>query len=267
MRLSFGGALTQQPVFEKNLFKLKHLQQKGYQITVFDGPNLCKWNGGRANIEVYLTPELLEWYNNNNIGVNLTFTNNVVDINDPVGNQLLEMISFNELNGVIVQNMELYWHIKIHYPYMPITHSFTSPTYTTQEYLEIEDLFDYLVPKIDLFFNSDFYTQVDLPKYELWVDEQCIGCEKIVYHYNKIAEINREFDKPYEEKGHDFCKSWNDCILPDYNRCNNSGLAYFNKETFDKLREIGYSNFKIPGRDFEPERFDKIIKDVYGFLK
>lgn len=267
MTLTFGGAITQIDNFKNNIFYIKHLQKMGYKITVFDGPNLCKWNGGRTNIEIYLTPEILQYYNDLNIGVNLTFTNNIIDVNDKIGNDLLEMISNNPLNGVILQDEGLRKHIKELYPDMPLTFSFTADAECTEDYLKIEKDYDFLVPRIHLFFDPDFYNRVDLKKYELWVDEQCIHCEKIFYHYNQINELNRKYNNPYKEKGDDFCKAWNDCILPDYNRSNTVGIRYFNKETFKRLRDIGYENFKIPGRDFEPERFNQIIKDVYDFLK
>lgn len=267
MRISFGGAVTQIDVFKKNLFKLKHLIQKGFKIYVFDGTDLCKWNGGRVNTQIFLTEEILDFYNSNGIGVNLTFTNNIIDVSDKTGNKLLKMISKNPLNGVIVANKLLRDYIKMVYPNMEITYSFTTDVSKTEEYLELEDDYDYIVPKIDLFFDENFYSVVDLPKYELWVDEQCIGCEKIAYHYNIISEINRKYDIPYVMKGAEYCKAWNDCILQDYNHCNNKDLNYFNKETIDKLLKIGYSNFKIPGRDFQHDRFDDIIGQTYNFFK
>lgn len=267
MRITFGGAITQMHNFKKNLFKIKHLQKKGFEISVFDGPDLCKWNGGRVNEDITLTDEIIDFYNSNNIGVNLTFTNNIIDINDEIGNKLLKQISKSNLNGVILVNMKLYNHIKSNYPNLKLTHSFTSYNYTLNDYKKIENDFDYIVPKTHLYFLSYFYNHIDIKKYELWVDEQCINCEKINYHYDTISEINRKYSKPYDEKGSEFCKSWNDCILPDYNNKNNYNLKYFNKETIDKLKKIGYCNFKIPGRDFDSERFDKIIKDVYDFFK
>lgn len=267
MTITFGGAVSQFEVFKKNLFKLKMLQKNGICITVFDGINLCKWNGGRVNKELYLTDEILEFYNSNNIGINLTFTNNIIDTSDEIGNKLLKMISKNNINGVIIANNNLKEYIKFNFPNLKTTYSFTTEVEKIEEYIQLEKDYDFLVPKVHLFFDKEFYTKVDLKKYELWVDEQCINCEKIAYHYNIISEINRTYNKPYIEKGEAFCKSWNDCILSDYNDCNTKGLSYFNKITIDKLISIGYQNFKIPGRDFPPERFNDIINQTYDFFK
>lgn len=266
MMLSFGGAITQFDVFKKNLFGLKRLQRTGIKLTVFDGPNLCPWNGGRVNKEITLTEDMLNFYNKNDIGVNLTFSNNIIDTTNRIGNKLLDLISHNSLNGVILSDDGLRKYIRTNYSEMELTYSFTSDTHTTDEYLEIEPLYDYLVPKIHLFFDEDFYTRVDLSKYELWVDEQCIGCEKIVYHYNMISEINRTHRNPYITMGDEYCKMWNDCILPDYNKCKTDGLDYYNKDTIDKLIDIGYVNFKIPGRDFGSDRFDDLLNNTFGMF-
>ena len=58
-------------------------------IVVYDGINNCSWNGGRINRDIYWKQSYIDFYYNRNISIALTFTNHNIDLNDSIGNNLL----------------------------------------------------------------------------------------------------------------------------------------------------------------------------------
>lgn len=266
MRIKLAGAVSQFNTIKKMFPYLKSLQTKGYKIDVYDGTDLCKWNGGRVNTDIKLTLEILDFYNSNDIGVFLTFSNYKIDLTDETGNRLLKMLD-NPLNGVIIMDESLRQYVKLNYPNLQVTYSFTGTAQTVNDYKELQDKYNFIVPRIELFFNDDFIKQIDLSKCELWLEEQCVNCKMITYHHNMIADLNSKYDNPYKEAGLNTCKKWSDCILHDKNLSNITDKRYFSKNTVQQLIDIGYTNFKITGREFAPERFEEIIKEMYRIFK
>ena len=128
----------------------------GLQITYYDMPNNCAWNGGRINRTIELTDTMVNTYNKQGHGICLGFTNSVIlDVGDEVGNQLLDMISKNnphKLHGVVLMSETLRRHIRKHYPELKLTYSITGHPTTDQlnfegYYKELEAKYDVIVPK------------------------------------------------------------------------------------------------------------------------
>ena len=98
------------------IFFTKHKELlKNNTFTVYDGINMCHWNGGRINEEIYWTQSQINYYYRNNISIALTFSNHIIDINDRVGNELLEKFH-RKGNKIILVNEELRKHIRTNYP-------------------------------------------------------------------------------------------------------------------------------------------------------
>ena len=90
MNLNIAGAVVHHDQLILKIPMMK-LRNKDVDFTVYDGPNLCKWNGGRINRDITLTPRMVELYNKLGISIALTFSNPVIDLDDKIGNGLLQI--------------------------------------------------------------------------------------------------------------------------------------------------------------------------------
>ena len=104
MRFNIAGAFSKNKELKLYLFKNKDII-KNFDITVYDGINSCAWNGGRINRDILYDDKTIEFYYRNNISIALTFTNNVIDLNDKEGNKLLEKFH-KEGNVIISANLD-----------------------------------------------------------------------------------------------------------------------------------------------------------------
>ena len=89
IRFNVGGAFAKSKQLMMFFFRNKSVLDD-FEITVYDGTNSCQWNGGRINRDILYTDDAINFYYRNNITIALTFTNPIIDINDKLGNELLE---------------------------------------------------------------------------------------------------------------------------------------------------------------------------------
>jgi len=268
VNIKLAGAVKHFGMF---FLKYKELEKFPFNFTVFDGPNLCKWNGGRINEDITLTKYMVDFYNKNNIGVSLTFSNDIIDTNDKTGNYLLELLDHNPLNGIICCNEELRSYVREKYPEYKITYSITGHSNSIEinkklieYYKELESLYDVIVPRFEMGFNPKFYNQINKSKYELMVNDTCVyGCSQFHDHFLKMNELNRNFKEPWKELGYEQCWKIHDCWIKNFNPDVGSekdrekygellGMD-FTKDMYKKAINLGYTNFKIMGRENKTE--------------
>lgn len=272
INLNVAGAVVHYETLINNI-PILNLMNKNIHFNVYEGPNLCQWNGGRINRDIVLTKEILERYNKFGISVSLTFTNPTINLNDKIGNNLLNMMQhsgekYNIRNKIVLINEELRQHIRNNYDFeliYSITGHPSDVKITNQlidRYNSLEEKFDYVVPKFEVVFEEQFYKNVNPSKYELLINDTCIyGCPYYFEHFQKIAEQNTISKNPWKELGHDNCFKVEECWLPKFDPNIGSesnrkkygeklGMDY-TKEMLIKALQIGYKSFKISGREFK----------------
>lgn len=285
MNLNIAGASVHYNTFIKELPVLK-LLNKNIKFNVYEGPNLCQWNGGRINRDIQLTKEMIEKYNSYGISISLTFTNSIIDLNDKIGNELLQVLNdsqqkYNIKNKIVLVNEDLRVYLKKYYNFeliYSITGHPSSVILTKdmiQYYIDLENRYDFIVPKFEFVFEPEFYNIVNTSKYELLINDTCVyGCPYYYEHFKAIADQNTNSKDPWKELGHHHCFKTEECWLPNFNP--NVGLDKdkekhgeklgmdYNKEMLIRAKQLGYNSFKISGRENTSEQ---IINEVKKFLK
>lgn len=250
------------------------LNKPKYHFSLYDGVNLCAWNGGRINKDDWLTPEIVSKFNSRNIGVSLAFTNyEIDDLNDKVGNELLEMLKNNKLNSIIISNLKLNEYIKSKYDYIRICSILSHPNDITindsliKHYKDLEQKFDYIVPRFEMCLNSNFYDNINPSKYIIMVNDTCVyGCEQFREHLGAMCEINRKYpnQNPWNILGKENADKIHKCWIKNFNPDIGSkhqrdkygdllGMD-LNENQILKCLKIGYRGFKIMGREIEDEQ-------------
>jgi hypothetical protein len=254
-----------------NLFKLLKKSIQRYQgifdFTVYDAPNLCKWNAGRVNRDITITPEMVRWYNDAGIGVAFTFTNDIIDVTDPVGIDLLEMLDHNPLNSIILINDDFREFLRSAYPEYKLTFSITGhpndisiTDKLLQHYLNLESKYDVIVPRFEMTFNSEFLSAIDSKKYEPITNDTCIyGCNILREHFVSIADKNRMYDNPWVDMVPGEAFKVEECWIKHFDPDVGSekdrekygeklGMD-FTKSMYTRSLKAGYCRFKVMGRE------------------
>jgi collagenase-like PrtC family protease len=230
------------------------------KFNVFDCTHNHPWCGGRNNIkELKLTEELLNYYNRKNIGFYVPFSNYIIDLNDRVGNEILEMLNQNSLNGVIIGNSRFNKYVKQNYENLKTIRSITTITYTTslETYKIYEDQYDYIVPRVEHILEDWFIDGItNHDKYELLLNDFCYyNCPFYIQHFILTSDANRlNLDIDSEV-----------CLMED--KFENKDLI--SKEQFKRLIDVGFSNFKLAGRskEFSNRKFVTLEKVVEYLLE
>lgn len=212
------------------------------KFNVFDCTHNHPWCGGRENIkELRLTEELLNYYNSKNIGFYITFSNHIIDVNDKLGNQILEMLNQNSLNGVIIGNARFNKYVRQNYKNLKTIRSVSTITYTTtlETYKKYEDEYDLIVPRVEHILEDWFIEGItNCDKYEILVNDLCYhNCPYSEYHYIIISNKNRlNLDIDVET-----------CLMKGKYMVR----SLISKDQFKRLLDKGFTNFKLAGRSGE----------------
>lgn len=282
MNLNIGGAVVH---YKKLIVKIPTIQVKNKDIhfTVFDGPNLCRWNGGRINRDITLTPKMVEMYNRFGISVAMTFTNPIIDMDDKVGNELLELLDlygkkYNVRNKIILVNDNFRQYLRDNYDFILVYSISGHPSDIVitdehiQRYKNLETLYDVIVPKFEVVFEKDWYDNIDPSKYELLINDSCIyACKHFHDHFAAIAEHNRIAEKPWEELGYLNCFNAEECYVEGFNADKGDAegrIKHGEKMGMDYTPEMlksainrGFKSFKLAGRENKGEQVsDEITK-------
>jgi len=293
MRFNIAGAFSKKKELKLYLFKNKDII-KNFDITVYDGINSCAWNGGRINRDILYDDKTIEFYYRNNISIALTFTNNVIDLNDKEGNKLLEKFH-KEGNVIISANLDLLKYIKKKYPLYKHTRSITSfgkislpmSDEDFNHYKFLEEYYDYIVPRCEHIFDERFIN-LNQSKYEIMLNDTCMyNCPYYGIHFEEIAKQNRLYKKPWVEGGEKKMFEIEECWIsekstykkpkvfdPDVGHektieklGDNYGMD-LKTDQIKKLMKQGINNFKITGREMNFKDFNDelnlYLKDVYN---
>lgn len=247
-----------------SLYILRHKPHKRYGITVYDGIMSCSWNGGRINRDIEYKDSQIEFYYNRGIGIALTFSNPEIDLDDVIGNNLLDKFH-RDGNRIILINEELRNYIRKYYPRYELTYSITGMGNINipmrnddlKFYRDLELKYDLIVPRMEHVFDSKF-EELDQSKYEILLNDTCIwNCPYYKEHFELIAKQNTIAHKPWEELGHDECFKIEECWLPKFDPSIESqydGMD-ISKSKIEELKLRGIEHFKISGRELVSEEF------------
>jgi hypothetical protein len=268
--VKIGGAVQKYKNILMFNLKNKHLID-GLQMIYYDMPNSCVWNGGRINRNVELTQNIIDTFNQQKMGIDLGFTNQVIiDVGDETGNHLLELLysnNPNNLHGVILVSETLRRYLRKNFPNFKLTYSITGHPTTDQlnfegYYKELEEKYDIIVPKyshLDSIIPLMAEGKLDGSKYEILVNDNCnVTCQFYSEHFAQISFLNSTIDTPWESK-HDL--SYQVEIKPKIKsgpikkepNCVQGDLKVFDLQRF---YDIGVRNFKISGRDLDDVDFE-----------
>ena len=244
-----------------------------HSFIVYDGINNCRWNGGRINRDITYDDGIINYYYKNNIGIALTFTNDMISLDDSVGNALLEKFH-RKGNRIILVNEELRKYVRKNYPKYEITHSITGlgdisvPMSDSDfdRYKDLEEKFDFVVPRSEHIFDERFI-RLNSNKYEIMLNDTCVyNCRYYGEHFRKIAKQNRIDGNPWETLGEDHCKKVEECWIPDFDFTigDKEAMALhqddygmdLKKNQICRLVDLGVSNFKISGREMTSDFFN-----------
>lgn len=263
--LYIGGAFNKYRFIAPNLIKWKN-QFKKFQFTFYDSWKNSVWNGGRVNImynRYMATLDVVKMYNQLGIGVGITFTNpRIDDLSLDDENKLLCVLNATNINSVAVANESLAKYIRDNYPNIKLLRSITSfnSKFDIHELKQLELKYDLICPRYDWVFNPDFYTNIDVSKYEILVNDCCmVGCPVYKEHYTEVAALNYEdFSNPSKDDynrifGAHSC--WlstykNDNISSGWEKDKNNSLSciHMGAKEIGKLYDIGYRHFKFLGK-------------------
>ena len=281
MRFNIAGAFSKSRELMLYFFKHKDII-KNFDITVYDGINNCPWNGGRINRDISFDEQTIDFYYRNNISIALTFTNPLVDLNDEIGNMLLE--KFHKPGNVIISvNPTLCDYIKQNYPLYKHTRSITGfgkihvpmKDEDFNLYKECEQRYDYIVPRCEHIFDPRFI-ELDQSKYEIMLNDTCVyNCPYYGLHFEEIAAQNRLYKSPWADAGHHKMYEIEECWLSDrstYKKPKMFDPDVGGQKTIDKfgssygmdlkleqiqtLYKQGIRNFKITGREMTSGDFN-----------
>jgi hypothetical protein len=266
------------------LWNLKHKDLiQDLQITYYDMPNNCAWNGGRVNRTIELTERMISTFNRYNFGFCLGFTNNVIlDVGDEVGNKLLQMVSGdnnpNKLHGVVLCSETLRRYIRKNYSELKLTYSITGHPTTDKldfegYYQELEEKYDVIVPKyshLPKVLELLEAGKLDGSKYEILVNDNCnVTCQFYSEHFAQISHLNSSMKHPWEEQPE---KSYHIEIKPKTKagpikkeaNCVQDDIKHSQLQRF---YDTGVRHFKISGRDLEDVEFEFRLPEHLTELK
>lgn len=253
MRYLIAGA------FSKSIPIIKFLSSNmtnSEELVVYDGINKCKWNGGRINRDVYYNDALIDYYYSKNIRIALTFSNPVIDLNDEVGNHLLEKFH-KEGNALIIVNDDLRKYVREKFPKYHLIFSITGmgllniPLQDSDIsfYKELEEKYDWIVPRFEHIFDPRS-NELDKSKWEVMVNDTCVwGCKHFDEHFKAIANEN-VFGRPYS-------REIEECWLPKFNPDKDSKYEEMDIEppAMKRLIDMGVKSFKIIGREMKDDEY------------
>jgi hypothetical protein len=253
MRYLLAGA------FSKSIPLIKFLGERKVDSTkliVYDGINKCKWNGGRINREVFYKDSLIDYYYNKGVSIALTFSNYKINVEDPLGNELLEKFH-KEGNALIIVNDDLRRHVRANFPKYDLIYSITGMgllNIPLQDediafYKQLEQDYDWIVPRFEHIFDPRA-NELDKTKWEVMLNDTCVyGCKHWDAHFKAIADENTA--------GRPYSKEVEECWLPkfDPNKDSKYECMDIKPDAMRKLLDMGVQSFKITGREMTDDEY------------
>lgn len=252
MRYLIAGA------FSKSIPIIKFLSQHrgNDELVVYDGINKCRWNGGRINRDVSYNDALIEYYYSKGIKIALTMSNHKINLDDPMGNHLLEKFH-REGNALIIVNDDLRQYVRDKFPKYDLIYSITGmgllniPLQDSdiEFYKDLESKYDWIVPRFEHVFDKRV-NELDPSKWEVMLNDTCVyGCKHYDAHFKAIADENTA--------GRPYSKEIEECWLPKFNPDIDSKYDCMDirPENMKRLKDMGVHSFKITGREMGDAEF------------
>ncbi len=271
-----GGFIKHEIIMD--FFLKNNLINKYKCISVYDGIENCKWNGGRLHQYVPFSKKIKEKYEELGWSINLTFTNPNIDLMDPIGNKLLEEFH-NEGKGIILINDSLRDHIRRNYPKYKLIHSITGcgcvQGFPLRDcdlnfYKEKQEKYDVIIPRSDSIFDSKL-RQLDISRIELLISDTCIlNCPFFGKHFEEIAKHNSSGKDASEDMKKRIGECWiqkdefEKKIEMEKKVFGDKYPFYLSFEQIKSLIKEGFTTFKIQGRESSEKDF---LQDLAKFLK
>jgi hypothetical protein len=235
---------------------LYFMKNKVKNITVYDGINDCKWNGGRINRSIFYKQSQIDFYYNRNINIALTFSNPIINLDDKLGNELLEKFH-KKGNCIILINDNLRNYIRKNFPLYKLIYSITGtghlpiPLIDNKFYIDLETKYDLIVPRMEHIFDKEFL-KLNQAKYEIMLNDNCIwNCPLYKEHFEAIAKCNTDNNLYFEKMDVE------ECWLPfDPDISSKHDCMDITKIKRDELISRGILNFKISGRELNTIQFN-----------
>lgn len=229
------------------------------EIRVYDGI-LHEWCGGRIRkYQAKFDLNKLKFYCNRNIKVFITFSNHYIDTNDTYGNEILSILE--DLNcGVILNNNDLWYHIKTKYPGIETIYSITGHSDSMD--FSLENRYNLIVPRFEWIFDAEFLKYADTAKYEIMLNDTCIkNCQYWLEHFKAISERN-------------ILPQDNDCDIQecwikkfDPNKTSKYEFMDLDAKAIRKALNLGYRHFKFSGRENNDAEFEAELYKYIEILK
>ena len=231
----------------------------------------CPFDGLEFRCQV----SLLNFY-----GVNVRLALQIIivtkeDLAEPTTNYALNFLNyrnrrFGNKNGVIVASDKLRDFIKDNYPFLEVICSVIRVANDTDFRADSIDYYnglaadyDFVVLNVTRGFDKNFLARLkDKNKFEIIINSDCIpNCPFAKEHYDAVQKVNRGISISK------YCKVCH-ILYSNCRKLHNSGGKYnlrFSNSDIGELIELGFTNFKLEGRNYSDEEYSKDIN--YYLLK
>ena len=230
---------------------------------------LMIWAGGRQNkvdninfVGLDDVRRIIMMFNRNGIGVVLTCTNSLLQeehLGDFYCNSVIEILSGSSLNAVLVNSPVLEVYLRNKYPELKINRSTTTCPHTVEDMSQtryhriVVDFSLNNSPKL----RSEVLTQEHKDHMEIMLNDSCPPyCPYRKAHYQYISQYNLQGGLGRIDP----IEPWK-CQHPEYKTSfyrNLENPATISVEQMKYYHFIGFSHFKIVGREFNPVQLAEI---------
>lgn len=226
---------------------------------IFDSfPNMT-WNGGGSNfghfIDLDEMIEIIDFYNSNGIGLQLTATNPLLekeDCYDRYGNTVVDLMNKNPLNEILVSSICLEEYLREKYKNIKISRSIIA-TKEDIDYNNIVNNYEHIVLPKRLVNNLKELDKIKVEnrgKVELLCNDPCpTSCNRLYTHYNDFAKTTL------------YQTGFNDCLKCSMEkRFLDNPIYQIEPNNISEYLEKGFNIFKISGRTDE-------LLIIYGIVQ
>ena len=277
-----GGFMSHDRYLIDLLDKCKEMQISLPFKYVF-GSIPCKWQGGRIaprDATLGVVARLIHEYNSRGVGVRFTFSSyliNEADLSDEVCNAIMQLLSNDPRNGVIISSDILYDYIKQKYPQVQMIASIVKsahecPTADAAYYNRLINKYDLVVIDSSFIDEPKFLSKLsDCSKIEFLANHRCMkNCPMAAKHYDTQTKLEQAVladNKADIEKYSEQLKKINEyCIHAKTEDPTN--ISTLSQSDIYYLIGLGCTNFKLEGRDYDGLTFVRDlgtwIFDPYG---
>lgn len=227
--------------------------------SLFDSFPNAIWNGGRCKFgktDIVKFQDTVHLVNSLGIAIRYTFTNCLIKeehLSDNYCNQLMSICN-NGMNEVLVNSPILENYLRSNYPRFKYILSTTALVRGAKAINEVSEKYDLVVADYRDVRNLEFLREIkNREKVEILLNESCvIDCQYRRQHYEEISRAQlllKETDVSKRCMYHDTSKYCEAYVSP--------AMLY------DVLVPMGFVNFKIRGRESNPE---KLINEYLSYF-